>query len=483
MVAKAVKKSRPNIRIILIAVVAVLAIAYIGVGIYYNGHFFPKTTVGGISCGNEDADYVESQNIAAAQSYVLTVTDRKDTQFTIAGSQISYAYKSNGEEAALLKAQNGFTWPVGIFLSHEYDLDRSFTYDSQALSDAIDALEMFDDSYIEKPENAYLKITDDDYEVVEQVEGNSPIRDTVISEIAAAIDAQQDSLVLSDDCYEKPEIYSDDESISKTASQLDTYAASTVTYTIEGADEVLDRAKILSMLDIDDNGDVSVNEEALTKYVQYLASTYNTYGKVRNFKTSKGDTIQIGGGTYGYVLSKSGEKAQLLENLAGGTPIEREPVYELRGLHRGDNDIGDTYVEIDYTNQHLWFYKDGELVTDTDIVSGNISRGNGSSDGIFPVGYKARNQTLVGENYSSDVDYFIQFSYNVGIHDASWRSTFGGQIYKTSGSHGCINVPLNKATKIYENIEAGTPVVAYYRENVKLSAYNNKLDNAYSYAE
>jgi hypothetical protein len=236
------------------------------------------------------------------------------------------------------------------------------------------------------------------------------------------------------------------------------------------------------MLDVDKEGNVSVNDEKLTQYVQNLASTYNTYGKTRSFKTSKGDTIKIGGGTYGYVIDKSGEKEQLLEDLSGGKPVEREPVYELRGLHRGDNDIGDTYVEIDYTNQHLWFYKDGELVTETDIVSGNISRGNGSSDGVFPVGYKARNQTLVGENYSSDVDFFIQFSYNVGIHDASWRSTFGGQIYKTSGSHGCINVPRKIASKIYDEIEAGIPVVAYYRDSVKLTAYNNRIDNAYSYS-
>jgi lipoprotein-anchoring transpeptidase ErfK/SrfK len=70
----------------------------------------------------------------------------------------------------------------------------------------------------------------------------------------------------------------------------------------------------------------------------------------------------------------------------------------------------------------------------------------------------------------------------VGIHDASWRSTFGGTIYKTNGSHGCINAPRSIVTKIYDEIEAGTPVVAYYRETVKLSAYNNKIDNAYSYS-
>jgi hypothetical protein len=472
---------KSRLRTFLIVAVIALAAVYIGISFYYSEHFFPKTTVGGIACGNKTADYVETENINAAEDYVLTVTDRKDSKFPIAGLQFSYAYDADGEEAALLQSQNGFAWPVAVFQTHDYDLNRSFSYDAQALSGAVDALGLFDEDYIEAPEDAYLNLTEDDYEVVPQVEGNTPIRDAILSEITAAVDGQETELTLSDDCYVKPEIYSDDESITRTASQLDTYTASTVTYTIEGADEVLDKAGILPMLDIDENGDVSVNDEKLTQYVQYLASTYNTYGKTRKFKTTAGDTIKIGGGTYGYVVNKSEEKAQLLKDLAGGTPVEREPIYELRGLYRGDNDIGDTYVEIDYTNQHLWYYKEGELVLDSDIVSGNISRGNGSSDGVFPVGYKARNQTLVGENYSSDVDFFIQFAYNVGFHDASWRSTFGGEIYKKSGSHGCINMPLENATKLYDTIEVGTPVVAYYRDEVTLTAENNRKDNAYSY--
>jgi uncharacterized protein YxeA len=476
------KTQKLNIRKILIIVIAILAVIYIGVSVFYNGHFFPNTTVNGISCGNKNSAYLEDQNTQEADNFILTVTDRKESKYTISGAQISYTYEKRGEEQALLDAQNGFTWPFGVFIKNNYELTSSFTYDENALYDAVDALEIFDKDYIEEPQNAYLNITDDDYEVVEQVEGNSPIRDEVISEISSAFDTMQPEVTLSDDCYKKPEIYSDDESIANTESQLDKYAASVVTYDIEGANEVVDKAKILSFLDIDDDGNVSVNDEKITTYVQYLASTYNTYGRVRDFKTSKGDTIKIGGGTYGYALNKSGEKEQLLSDLSGGTPVEREPVYELTGLGRGDNDIGDTYVEIDYTNQHLWFYKNGSLVTETDIVSGNISRGNGSSDGIFPVGYKAKDQVLQGENYSSNVDFFIQFSYNVGIHDASWRSTFGGTIYKTSGSHGCINVPRTVAVKIYDEIEAGTPVVAYYRESVKLSAYNNRIDNAYSYS-
>ena len=78
--------------------------------------------------------------------------------------------------------------------------------------------------------------------------------------------------------------------------------------------------------------------------------------------------------------------------------------------------------------------------------------------------------------------YFMPFAYNVGIHDASWRNgKFGGSIYKTSGSHGCINAPESVVSKLYEMVKVDTPVVAFYREEVKLTAENTKISNAYSY--
>lgn len=235
------------------------------------------------------------------------------------------------------------------------------------------------------------------------------------------------------------------------------------------------------MLSISDDGSVSIDDAKVTKYVQQLASKYNTFGRKRSFKTSSGDTIEIGGGDYGWVVSKKKEKAQLLSDLEGGKPVEREPVYEQTALYRGADDIGNTYIEIDYTKQHMWYYKDGALQMESDFVSGNLARQNGSVDGVYKIVYKQRNATLVGEGYSSPVSYFMPFAYNIGIHDASWRDTFGGTIYKTSGSHGCINVPPAFAEQLFNAVDKGTPVVAYYREAVTLTNNAAKMSNAYSY--
>ena len=48
-----------------------------------------------------------------------------------------------------------------------------------------------------------------------------------------------------------------------------------------------------------------------------------------------------------------------------------------------------------------------------------------------------------------------------GLHDATWRSEFGGEIYKTNGSHGCVNLPFHSAELMYPELYVGYPVIVY----------------------
>ena len=129
-------------------------------------------------------------------------------------------------------------------------------------------------------------------------------------------------------------------------------------------------------------------------------------------------------------------------------------------------------------------YKGGEIVLDSAVVTGNMSKGNGTPDGVFSVKYKQKDALLQGEGYASPVDFFVVFASNVGFHDADrWRSEYGGEIYQTSGSHGCVNMPRSKVQKLYKIVEEGTPVVTYYRDKVKLTSHNALVSNAYSYAD
>lgn len=137
-------------------------------------------------------------------------------------------------------------------------------------------------------------------------------------------------------------------------------------------------------------------------------------------------------------------------------------MYKQKGISRDeDDDIGNTYVEINITRQYLWFYKDGKLVAEGDVVTGDPSKGNSTSVGVYMLNYKENGSVLNGPNYESKVSYWMPFNGNIGIHDASWRYSFGGDIYKRNGTHGCVNAPLYLAKQIFDNIEDGTPIICY----------------------
>ena len=324
---------------------------------------------------------------------------------------------------------------------------------------------------------------EDGYYIEPEVPGNHMIYENVLAKVQQAVSAGNTSVELTDEDYVKPEYTSESPEITQVMERINAYENAEINYQIKDYEEKLDKKQIREFLKVE-GFSVSVIEEKIEAYVQALASKYNTYADVRSFKTSSGDTIEIGGGDYGWIVDKPAEFEQIKADLEAGKPVNREPLYSQRPFVEGKDDIGTTYVEIDYTKQHMWYYEKGELVVESDIVTGNISRNNGSPDGVFKIVYKDSPAVLKGEDYESDVTYFMPFAYNVGIHDASWRNgKFGGDIYKTSGSHGCINAPLEVAQKIFETIKVGTPVIAFYREPVELSAENARISNAFSYVD
>ena len=77
---------------------------------------------------------------------------------------------------------------------------------------------------------------------------------------------------------------------------------------------------------------------------------------------------------------------------------------------------------------------------------------------------------MTGEDYRVETSYWMPFAGNVGMHDATWRSVFGGTVYKKSGSHGCINLPYKAARTIYQNVDTWTPVICYRLEGTEKSS-------------
>lgn len=118
------------------------------------------------------------------------------------------------------------------------------------------------------------------------------------------------------------------------------------------------------------------------------------------------------------------------------------------------------YIKISIDAQKIWLYKNDALVLESNIVTGNMGT-NDTPRGKFKIYSKARNTYLKGADYVSYVNYWMAIHGGIGLHDASWRSEFGGDIYTTNGSHGCINLPSNVAATIYEIANVGTIVEVY----------------------
>ena len=297
MTAKKKNRTLPfGLIVALLVTAATLVGLYVGGVVFYGSRYFPNTFVGTIKCGNKKAAYLEEKNHRFAEDYLLTIYDRNNDKYHISGMDIDYQYVAMQNEQQIIERQSPFAWPVEAFKSHLYPLERSFTFDEKLLADRVHTLGLFSEEKILPPENAFLTMTADGYEITPEIEGTSPIEENILQEIASAIADQSTLVTLSDACYEKPSIRSDDPSIVSTASQIDGFLASTIHYEIDGVDENLSRERILSMLTVSDDGTVTVDEKKVHSFVQHLASTYNTYGDVREFVTSQGDTVRIGGG-------------------------------------------------------------------------------------------------------------------------------------------------------------------------------------------
>lgn len=217
-------------------------------------------------------------------------------------------------------------------------------------------------------------------------------------------------------------------------------------------------------LSLDPEGNLKISEPSVRGWIEELAAAYDTCDKEREFASTRGDTVTVKYVTYGTKLDVETEGTYLLEALRSDTGGEglHVPAYVQQGYVRGLDDIGGTYIEIDMTDQKMYYYVAGELTLETDIVTGNTGRRMGTPQGINFVYAKQRNRTLRGADYASFVKYWVPVKGNIGIHDASWRSKFGGQIYKSNGSHGCINTPSNIMSQLYEMVEIGTPVIMFY---------------------
>ena len=436
---------------------------YVGMSQKYKTRFFPNTQINGVDASGKTAAEVQELIAEGVNGYTLMIDERNNQTETIAGTDIKLHAEFDGSLEKMVAAQNPFAW-LWHMKQEEYTIGTMVTYDDAALESQIRNLSCLDPEKVVEPVNAKISeyVSGQGYSIEPEQEGTAVEAEKLTQAVTEAIENLQDHLSLEEaDVYKKPTVLKDDASLAEQLDKMNKYAKMSVTYQFGDSTETLNGDQIHGWLIANADGSVSVDSSKVSEYVSEMAKAHNTSNKAKTLKTSYGSTIQVSGGTYGWKINQAAETEALAAIIASGESTTREPEYSQKAASHGANDYGDTYVEINLTGQHLFFYKEGKLVVESDFVSGNLAKGWGTPAGSYPLAYKQKNAVLKGENYRTPVNYWMPFNNGIGMHDAKWRSSFGGTIYKTGGSHGCINLPPSVAKTIFDNISAGTPVICY----------------------
>lgn len=460
---------------IALATILLMALAYAGIGVYYQSRFLPNTYINGMDCSNLEAAAVVSMLENQAQSYQLEVTGRnpgkaeeKQVLGTLSAPEIHLSLVGASEAVQqLLDRQDSFLWITR--LGNQVDsvtLTQGVAFDEEVLETIVSAWDAFLKNVTIAPENAYISDYSEktkSYSIVPDTPGTRIDKKNAITAIIGEIYLHSPQIDLEEyNCYQSAKITADNKKLLKEIEKANQWVAARITYDWNGTEVILDGDRIHQWITFQNDKPV-LDEEAVREFVVENAKENDTYGKKRNFKTALGVELTLPGGAYGWKTDRDGETEALCELIYTGEEAEREPIYTSKGAKKGKEDIGSTYIEIDLTNQHLYLYERGEVILETDLVSGsmNVPR-NVTPQGVFGLTYKTRNAVLRGEDYETPVSYWMPFNGNVGMHDATWRSSFGGTIYLTNGSHGCINLPYKMAAKIYDYVSTAFPIICYY---------------------
>lgn len=476
------------------AVIAVAAVAVIAVGgffygskmFHYQNYFFNGTTINGVDCSDMTAKEAETKIKEQAANYTLNVKFKDNDTKSVSGKDIDYTYAGDGSVENVLKKQNSFLWFLGNG-GKEKDSQVTMQYSQEKLDAVIDGFDEFQSADGENaPASAYITFQNNEFEIVDAVMGEG--MDLTLAKQCienALINADTEVDLEKAGVYDGTLVTADDETLNAQKDQLNELVRASITYSMpDGTTQVLDGNTMKGWLAVDADGNYSKDEnqwnERVKEYVANLAAAIDTDGKDHTFPATGiegGVTISQEG--YGWKVDQEQEIAKIAEEVDAHAADTREPQYAQREFAASteNNGFGKTYVEVDASRQHIWLYKDGNLVVDGDCVTGLMEQSSYTKPGIYTTAAKESQKKLHGElqadgsySWERDVDSWIPFNGEIGFYDASWRSSFGGNLYLTAGSTtGSVALPTAVAQALYDNVDDGTPVIIYYSEAYEVS--------------
>lgn len=410
-----------------------------------------------------------------AGEYELSVIKKDGSREVIRGEAIDYQVALTDDLDAILKAQNEGGRQSGPSVDNSHQAALVPSYSQEKLDQAIEALSVLNSSAVTVTKDASISPYEEGkpFSIVPAVQGNDVDREKTILAVNEAVKAGRNELDLeAEGCYRTVSLWESDEHLKNLCDAMNSRREKKLRYVFGEAEEFLTGETMASWITGVSEGKITVDQEKVAAFVKDLASRYDTAGTARTVTKAAGGQAEITG-PYGWKIDQAAETAALMELVSSGScwsegqaQADREPVYSQKAASREGTDWGTTYVEVDLGGQHVYMFKEGQIVWDAPCVTGNVSKDYTTPSGIYSLTYKEKDRILRGKKkpdgtyeYESHVDYWMPFNGGIGLHDASWRSKFGGTLYQTGGSHGCINLPPQKAPALYDLVYKGIPVL------------------------
>ena len=505
------KKILHGFSVFFLAVIAILALIYCLLGFYYKGGFPCFTWVNGVYCTGKSVSEVNEELIAKNPYEGIVVMDKDEARLFVSAADVDYSRDYTDALNRIFYNNEPFLWGLHVFenISHEYN--PQVTLDKNKLSESIIDWEIFDE-----PEDTKcsLEMKPGEGYVLDNAIHMKPVQDRIIDRVYRSMLEGREVVDLKEfeECYIEQELSPSEKERVALYEKLDKLQDFDVTYDFCGdsvrltkavaggffltlgdydkaAEEEVDAATgsgmfivggqettlpdgsgvySVSNILVDSDGNPIISEKRIYDFLNSAVDDHSTSWMMERYKNGLSTEVALMKGQKGNgrIYDVSAEFASVKDSLInsgeGLKGTRQIPLLENAMKVDASEKLGSTYIEVDMGNQKLSYYVDGKLSMEMPVVTGNINRGRGTPAGVYSVYNKRYHTYLRGVDYVSYVNYWLGVEKGVGIHDANWRSKFGEEIYKSDGSHGCINCPIDSVSELWEVAEVGTPVIMYY---------------------
>lgn len=453
--------------ILFIAVTAIMTMTYKNTNDYTSDRLPKNTHVNGVDCsGLTYGDAVQKLTSRWNEHYIIVNGSLKEKLAEYTDFNCSYAINDSIKEL-----KKHYLIPAALNHYLHIPLRASIPmliseYDA-SLKERITSSDFLHNPNATESSDAYVDVTDPEFPIIPEKLGTKVDSEKFFRDILYHIETGDFNFIYDEKAYRiAPKVTSDDPQLKEYQNFCKKYLAQKITYEMGDSTHTIS-PEILSTLFKDDMSG-KADEKAVQDYINEMANKYDNVGAERSFKTLAGKDIKIKGGTYGWTIDQKKESAQLAADINSHSDISRKPIYSFESYGEYTTTMGNTYVDIDLTKQQVKFFRDGEEKFSCYVVTGSKIRGDSTPEGTYYVLNRLRNVTMRGDNddgtrYEEPASYWMGVTWNgIGMHDSSWRTKFGGDIWKTNGSHGCINMPKKEIPKLFKLVEEDMPVVMHY---------------------